>query len=282
MQSFRKKDLKIDLERLREATARERELKADVRTHEGWLQEKLREKWAEDPKEKTRRRIGAVYNSILTRGNKASYTEIKKDTGFSDQPLTDTLKDLERKHKIKRIQDNTKWPPRVYYQVTKKGYEEKRVQRSLFARLALDAFVTGDPATADNIIARASQTTLVILKLLAEDYVKNKERLLLGKRESLDTTDSEDIREILPLGFMDALASAIIIYFLDSPLGSTAQEERDILTQRLNVLSEAIERTLKTDIERKRVRHLHELWQADLSIDELNKLLEDFEMHFTP
>jgi len=182
----------------------EKELKADVRTHEGWLREREVEKHAEDPIKRARReRHAAIAMAIATRG-KARYTEMQKETRIPDKTLSWDLKELVRTQKLKRRQDNSKWPPEVYYELTKKGYEDKKFQRALFAHREIYSLFQNsvfgpdhtryeDPLViAKNMISSTHLAALLILKLMVEDKAK-RIRLEFTNKSRVDLTDYEDI-----------------------------------------------------------------------------------------
>jgi len=119
----------------------ERELAADARTHEGLLREKRMEELEQTRASRIRDLHAAVGYAILKRRGEARYKEIREDTGIRDKQLSKTLKEMKLKRKITSRVDNTQRPPAVYYRLTKKGYEDKGLQRELLTEVEIPSLI---------------------------------------------------------------------------------------------------------------------------------------------
>mgnify|MGYP001064097077 CR=1 FL=1 len=136
--------------------------------------------------------------AILRCGGEARYGEIRRETGIRDKQLSKTLKEMKSEHKITSRVDNSQRPPAVYYRLTKKGYEDKRLQREWFAEVEMPSVIEsalGEPAGGDyeswrkqypeskrlygddlevarKILRLTFLTVSFTVEILAEDYVK--------------------------------------------------------------------------------------------------------------
>ncbi len=74
---------------------------------------------------------------ILQEGRKR-YRELAEEIKMSPGGLTKLLKRLQSEGLIKRIQENTSYPPPVYYEITEKGKHALKVEDTFMALMELD------------------------------------------------------------------------------------------------------------------------------------------------
>ncbi|AIG97388.1 putative transcriptional regulator [Archaeoglobus fulgidus DSM 8774] len=80
---------------------------------------------------------------------KARYTELAEEVRISPAGLTKVLKKLQKEGLVERMQDNSTYPPPVYYRITEKG---RRVLKQNEAAELFMNLIEVDEKLADEII----------------------------------------------------------------------------------------------------------------------------------
>jgi len=281
----------------------ERELAADARTHEGLLRERRIEELEQRRVSYKRNLHAAIGCAILKYGGEARYKDIRREARIRDKQLSKALKELKAKGKITSRVDNAQRPPAVYYKLTKKGYEDRRLQREWFANVEMMSVIERsleepvDVDVARKMLRLTFLTVLFIVKIMAKDYAKriesNEFPILrvdedevpitfhelvknpwvkdLLHRKGIDvkwpcgyTPDFTDYTDIEEI-IVPRLIDALAVA-IDSYLAVRFIKKEmveEMVAQRLKALSQAIGENLKSEDEVKIMDEFHDWWHGE-------------------